>query len=202
MARQPKHDLHGRSFTRWTVLNFAGFGDDNSARWNCRCECGNVQIVRQAHLTIGQSKSCGCLRTELQVKRQIIHGCSGERGTATPTYISWFSMINRCENPKYNGFKYWGGRGIAVCAEKTLDRWPNKDGNYEPGNCRWASRSEQQRNRRTKDSWSYATLDATKVSQIRKLIGSRSMKQLATEFGVSLSAMYLIRNRQTWRHVP
>lgn len=82
----------------------------------------------------------------------------------TPTYRSWTSMISRCGNPNNVSWAHYGGRGITICDAwrtflgfladmgerpegKTLDRI-NNDGNYEPGNCRWATASEQSRNRR------------------------------------------------------
>ncbi len=91
------------------------------------------------------------------------HGSAGE----SLTYSSWYNMRTRCENPRATQYALYGGRGIAVCARwadftnfladmgerpsagHTLDRYPNKDGNYEPGNCRWATQSEQCRNKRT-----------------------------------------------------
>ena len=86
-------------------------------------------------------------------------------GDRTPTYVSWYNMKSRCNNPNANDYKYWGGRGISVCLRwesfanflddmgerpegLTLDRVDN-DGDYEPGNCRWATWKEQRANRRT-----------------------------------------------------
>jgi len=94
------------------------------------------------------------------------HGHSPRNGKLSLTYHSWQAMKLRCYYPSQPGFKNYGARGIAVCDRwrnsfenfladmgerpegKTLDRYPNNDGNYEPGNCRWATLSEQQRNRR------------------------------------------------------
>lgn len=84
-------------------------------------------------------------------------------GGFSSAYHSWASMMQRCTNPKRRSYKHYGGRGITVCLRwrtfenfladmgdrpdgKTIDRWPDKDGNYEPGNCRWATNSEQARN--------------------------------------------------------
>jgi hypothetical protein len=85
----------------------------------------------------------------------------------TPTYISWAAMKQRCTDPHYTRYKDWGGRGVTVCERwlhsfanffadmgvrpkgKTLDRYPNSNGNYEPRNCRWATPKQQAVTRRT-----------------------------------------------------
>lgn len=100
--------------------------------------------------------------------RYIKHGETGKDKAATTEYRSWASMKNRCLNSKDAKYKYWGGRGIKICDRwlgpdgfinfladmgrkpsltHSIDRYPNKDGDYEPGNCRWATKVEQVRNR-------------------------------------------------------
>lgn len=100
--------------------------------------------------------------SEVLKKCKLKHGMCG-----TPIYKAWVSMLQRCENPKSSVYKWYGGRNISVCERwhdfrnffadmgerpegLTLDRWPDKDGNYEPGNCRWATWEEQANNRRLK----------------------------------------------------
>lgn len=114
------------------------------------CDCGNLHRMNKKHF--GTIKSCGCHRKK--------HGMS-----QTGMYMAWNAMIERCCNPNCEAFKHYGGRGISVCerwrdfrnfladmgerpAGMTIER-ENNDGNYEPGNCRWATMKEQGRNKRT-----------------------------------------------------
>ena len=142
----------GTRFERWTVLSYEGH-----SRYQCLCDCGQSTFVRADRLRNGQSRSCGCIQKEVATKLATTHGCA-----RTPTYLIWRGMLQRCQNPGSRIYKYYGGRGIAICERwqkfenfaadmgerpdgLTIDRI-NNDGNYEPSNCRWASKKEQSQN--------------------------------------------------------
>ncbi|WP_167440549.1 hypothetical protein [Paraburkholderia fungorum] len=155
-ARAPRVRLDGRKFNRLTVVEWAGNG-----KWLCLCDCGSTSSVQGYKLKTGDVKSCGCLNDEKRRECNTRHGLSDTR-----IHRSWMSMRQRCENPKDRAYHRYGGRGIKVCDRwqifenfasdmgpmpegKTLDRFPNVNGNYEPGNCRWADDKQQARNLRS-----------------------------------------------------
>lgn len=127
--------------------------------------CGGSTVVTTGSLRSGNTKSCGCLRKEMLVKRQTVHGMAKSQ-ERHPLYIVWASMKSRCYNPNEPSYKNYGGRGIKMCDEwmdfvpfmkwalnngyregLEIDRIDN-NGNYEPGNCRFVTRSENQLNKR------------------------------------------------------
>lgn len=153
-------DLTGQTFGRMTALTRKASIDGN-ARWECRCACGTIKTVYAQDLKKGKVVSCGCHKAEMASKRGTHHM------SMHPAYNSWKAMIARCERPGTASYADYGGRGISVCERwhdfdafwldmskrwrpgLSLDRYPNQEGNYEPGNVRWATKKQQADNRST-----------------------------------------------------
>ncbi len=150
-------DLAGRRFGRWTVLSQAKRSKSGTL-WLCRCDCGAEQTVLANSLRRGTSKSCGCAKGALITERKTRHGQAG-----TNVYRIYGLIRHRCTNPSCQAWKRYGGAGVECRFESfehfisvmgprpsldhSVDRYPNRRGHYEPGNVRWATARQQQRNR-------------------------------------------------------
>jgi len=154
-GRPPRREnLTGRKFNNLTALRYIKNSPNGTAVWLWKCECGNEYEADAWSVKRGATKGCGCVR--------------GERHKAfnSKEYHTWETMKGRCTRPNLRSYRYYGARGIRVCErwmnsfsafmedmgpkptpKHTIDRI-NNDGNYEPGNCRWATMSEQNKNKR------------------------------------------------------
>lgn len=156
-----KKELTGKRFGRLQVIKLDGFVRNRVSVWLCFCDCGTWKKVRSANLLNANTQSCGCLQRDAFGSISRTHGMSG-----SPEHRAWKHMRNRCYNPNVKEYPYYGGRGIKVCdrwlesfenffadmgqrpsSSHSIDRFPNGDGDYEPGNVRWATDLEQSRNR-------------------------------------------------------
>lgn len=178
-------NLTGLRFGRLIAISRMGLIGGKSM-WQCVCDCGNSTVVALGNLRSGSVKSCGCHRREILDKTS--HGLEKH-----PLYCTWSGMIARCFNQKSHVYKHYGGRGISVCDRwldirnfiedmgvkpkaTSLDRI-NNEGDYEPSNCRWATRSEQQNNKRN--------------NRVLEFEGVRkTMSEWAREFNIPIETLF------------
>lgn len=181
-------DITNHRFGRLLVIRFIEYRGKNKDRafWECVCDCGNRKEAYAGSLFVGDLKSCGCLAKDITLSSHTTHGLTNH---SSGIYKIWTGIIQRCTNPKSNAFKYYGGRGIKICDEwvnsvesffkyvgdrpsklHTIDRI-DSNGNYEPGNVRWATKAEQQQNKRNTIVLIINGVSAT-VSEWSKLSGT------------------------------
>jgi hypothetical protein len=170
MKVQPEN-LNGKKFGRWTVIKNLPKG-----KCVCKCDCGIIKNVYRGFLKSGRSKSCGCLRTEITVKRNSIHNQSN-----TKLYYIYRNILNRCNHKTTDSYYLYGGRGIRCLWKSfndfyrdmskdykrhikkygkkntTIDRIDSDD-NYYKENCRWVTNKEQARNKRNSRFLTYKNI--------------------------------------------
>jgi len=161
-------DLIGQVFSRLTVVERVK-EPGAIIKWKCVCVCGRTVVARSPDLRSGNTKSCGCYKIDMVIKRSLTHG-QQRKNNKTAEHRAWRHIKSRCYNENVERYPRYGGRGITVC-----DRWLNSfenffedmgirpsknhsieridtDGNYEPSNCKWATKKEQSRNT-SKNHW-------------------------------------------------
>ena len=190
-----RQDLTGYKIGDIQVLEF-GHIYKRHTYWKFRCSCGNEDFADASNIKNGRIKSCGCKQRLKKVKY-----------TDSPLYIVWIDMRGRCNTPTHRAYKWYGGRGIMIC-----ERWSDYEkfyedmndgyskgleidridfnGNYEPSNCRWATRKQQMRNRRG------VKLNEEKAAEIRS--SNIRTGVLSEMYNVSKNVIRGIRKGTVW----
>lgn len=185
------------------------------ARFMCQCDCGAAKVVRGRQLKDGTTSSCGCLAAELTRTRSSTHGM-----THSKEWAAWHRIKLRCYNKSHDSYVHYGARGITVCDrwrtsfeafladmgpmppdKPTIDRLDNSKG-YEPGNCRWASVTEQNRNKGNNVFLTYGERTMTTAEWAREIGMSHSgfadrLKYMTLEEAMTLPDQ---RGQRRWRN--
>jgi hypothetical protein len=193
-------DITGKKFHSLTAIEPVGKNASGTVIWKCACDCGVEIETAGGNLRAGRVTSCGCLLRKQRAKNATTHGRTG-----TKEHKAWTSVIQRCQNQKNPGYSGYGGRGIEVC-----DRWKNSfenfltdmgeapskalsidridnDKDYEPSNCKWSTRLEQQSNLRSNIYFAHDGLKlhlsewARRLSISIKTVGTRRARGWSIE---------------------
>lgn len=211
-------DMTGQKYGRLTVLGPVGRNKQSYILWLCRCDCGNMSTLKGGDLRFGNTRSCGCFKIEKAILLNTIHGM-----TDTPLRKIWSDIIKRCTNPNARNYKNYGGRGISIydgwrhdfqafhdyvtqlphCGEKgySIDRVDN-DGDYTPGNVRFATRHEQSHNSRrstliTHNGETMCIADwARSVGMKPSMLSSRLRRNMSIKDALSTPSRYKTKSIQ------
>lgn len=189
-------NLIGMRFSRLIVVSqYEKRNENGELLWVCKCDCGNTRLSISGSLVHGGNKSCGICKITY-VRR----GESNKR-----LFVIWSGMIARCYNKNSYSYIWYGAKGISVCDEwkldymsfkrwsemsgysddLTIDRFPNKSGNYEPSNCRWSTMKEQQNNRSNNKTYEHNGVKLT-------------VSQLSDKYNLSMSCIYQRIKKLGW----
>lgn len=187
-------DLTGKKFNYLQVRERAPRkANTPSTYWICQCDCGNQVSVESYRLRNGRTGSCGCKKGERIATKVTKHGHYAIGGESSGLR-TWYAMLARCYDPANSNFNRYGATGVGVCerwredpfafladmgprpAGKTLDRFPDPHGNYEPSNCRWATPMEQSQNLRNN-------------RHVEVGVETMTIRECATRFSLDYSAL-------------